>query len=181
MIPHVRRALAVMTVAFALAGCGGGDGGSDSHALGEQVVVDQTEASGAKRSTTLGMTVSKVRQGTQQELKDGGFRLDPEEETATPYYVDTAIENQGSSPISQRQLVSIEDGDGNSISSTTVISLGGAPFAPCRQDKDGDLPPGGSHERCSIFLVPEGATPKQVSFLPYDPETPTDFVYWDVE
>ena len=28
---------------------------------------------------------------------------------------------------------------------------------------------------------PEGATPKQVSFLPYDPETPTDYVYWDVE
>lgn len=73
----------------------------------------------------------------------------------------------------------MEDEDGNSISSTTVISLGGPPFAPCPQDKDGDLAPGKSHTRCSIFLVLEGVTPKRVSFLPYDPDTSTDFVYWD--
>jgi hypothetical protein len=37
-----------------------------------------------------------------------------------------------------------------------------------------------SHTRCSIFLVPEGMTPKRVGFLPYDPVTPTEFVYWNV-
>ena len=179
----MRKALLLVPVALVLAACGGGDddGGGDTHALGEEVVLEQTEASGAKRATTLGITVAKVRKGTQQQLKDGGFRLDPEEETASPYYVDTAIENQGSSPISRQQGVSMEDEDGTSITSTTVISLGGPPFAPCPQDDGGDLAPGATHERCSIFLVPEGITPARVVFLPYDPDTPTDFVYWAVE
>lgn len=180
MIAAARRALLLVPIVLTLAACGGGGDGGDAHALGEEVVVQQTEASAANRSTTLGITVTKVRTGTQQELKDGGFKLDPEEETATPYYADTTIENQGSSPIGQRQLVSMEDEDGNSISSTTVISLGGPPFAPCPQDQDGDLAPGKGHTRCSIFLVPEGVTPKRVSFLPYDLDTPTDFVYWNV-
>jgi hypothetical protein len=183
MIGRVRRTLLLVPIALALAACGGGGdgGGSDTHPLGEQVVVEHAEASGAKRSTTLGIAVTKVRKGTQQQLADGGFKLDPEDETSTPYYVDATIENQGSSPISRRQLVSMEDEDGTSISSTTVISLGGPAYAPCPQDEDADLAPGKSHQRCSIFLVPEGLTPKRVSFLPYDPDTPTDFVYWDVD
>jgi hypothetical protein len=64
----------------------------------------------AKRSTTLGITVTKVRKGIQQELKDGGFTLDPDEQARTPYYVDMRIDNQGSSAIGQRQFVSMEDG-----------------------------------------------------------------------
>jgi hypothetical protein len=177
----VRKAILLLPVVLVLAACGGGDDdGGDAHALGEEVVVGHAEASGAKRATTLGITVAKVRKGTQQQLKDGGFRLDPEEETASPYYVDTTIENQGSSPITQQQIVSMEDEDGTSITSTTVINLGGPAFAPCPQDKSGDLAPGATHERCSLFLVPEGITPRRVVFLPYDPDTPTDFVYWDV-
>lgn len=108
MIPGVRRAVLLVPIALALAACGVGDdggGGGDSHALGEEVVVEQTEASGAKRSTTLGITVTKVRKGAQQELEDGGFTLDPDEQARTPYYVDMRVENQGSSAIGQRQFV----------------------------------------------------------------------------
>jgi hypothetical protein len=178
----VRRALLLVPIALALTACGGGgdgSGGGDSHALGEEVVVEHTEASGAKRSTTLGISVTKVRKGTQQELGEGGFTLDPDEKARTPYYVDVRIDNQGSSPIDQRQFVSMEDEDGNSISSVSVISLGGPPFKLCPQDTSGDLAPAESHVRCSIFLVPQGKAPKRLSFLPYDPDTPTDFVYWD--
>jgi hypothetical protein len=110
----MRRALLLVPIALALAACGGssddGGGGGDSHALGEEVVVEHTEASGAKRSTTLGITVTNVRKGIQQELKDGGFTLDPDEQARTPYYVDMRIDNQGSSAIGQRQFVSMEDG-----------------------------------------------------------------------
>lgn len=179
----MRRLLLLGWVALvlALAACGGdGDGGGSAHPLGEQVVVEHAEATGAKRATTLGITVLKVRKGSQQELKQAGFTLDPDEQTRTPYYVDTRIENQGSSPIGRRQLVSLEDGDGNSISSTIVIELGGAPFKLCPQDDEAPLAPGQSHERCSIFLVPEGKEPSRVNFLPYDPDTPTEFVYWEV-
>jgi hypothetical protein len=32
---------------------------------------------------------------------------------------------------------------------------------------------------CQLFLVPEGKEPSRIFFLPYSPEEPTDFVYWD--
>src|SRR5215218_9321458 len=120
MIAAARRALLLVPIVLTLAACGGGGDGGDAHALGEEVVVQQTEASAANRSTTLGITVTKVRTGTQQELEDGGFKLDPEEETATPYYADTTIENQGSSPIgsgsscrwrTRTELDQLDDGD----------------------------------------------------------------------
>ena len=37
------------------------------------------------------------------------------------------------------------------------------------------------YESCTLFLVPEGKEPERISFLPYDPENPTEFVYWNVE
>lgn len=173
-------AVALAALALGLAGCGGGgDGGGDSHPLGEEVVVDHAEASGAKRATTLGITVLKVREGTQQELTDAGFKLDPDEQSSTPYYVDTRFDNQGSSPIGRLLFVSMDVGDDVSLSSTTVINLGGEPFELCPQADDGVIAPGASFERCQLFLVPEGKQPSRVSFLPYNPEEPTDFVYWE--
>jgi hypothetical protein len=173
-------AAALAALALTLAGCGGEDegGGGETRPLGTEVVVDHAEASGEMRSTTLGVTALKVRKGTQQELKDAGFTLDPDEQSSTPYYVDTRFANQGSSPIGRLIGVSLEDGDGTSLSSTTVINLGGEPFELCPQAEDGEIAPGASFERCQLFLVPEGKEPTRVSFLPYDPEDPTDFVYW---
>jgi hypothetical protein len=174
-----RAAVLGIALALGLAACGGGDGGGSSHPLGEQVVVEHAEASGKKRTTTLGLTVTEVRKGTQKQLKDGGFNLDPEEETSTPYYVGFTIENQGSSPIEQTQSVGMDVGGDASIRPTIVIELGGKPFQQCPQDDTGDLAPGATHERCLLYLVPEGSEPERFSFLPYDPDTPTEFVYWE--
>jgi hypothetical protein len=183
MIPPVRRALVLVPIALTLAACGGGDGGggSSSHPLCEEVVVEHAEASGKKRATTLGLTVTEVRKGTQQQLKDAGFNLDPEEESSTPYYVGFTIDNQGSSPIEQTQSVGMEIGGDASIRPTIAIELGGKPFEQCPQDDLGDLAPGATHERCLLYLVPDGSAPERFSFLPYDPDTPTEFVYWEAE
>lgn len=132
-------------------------------------------------STTIGITVLEVRQGTQDELKQAGFTLDPDEQKATPYYVDARFENQGTETIKRDLGVSLEDQDGNSITSTIVIDLGGAPFEKCPKAEDGELAAGESYETCILFLVPESRKASKVSFLPYDPESETDFVYWAVE
>jgi len=184
-----RRRIALL-VCFALglglAGCGGGDGGGgggSALALGEEAVVEHTQIGGGGDAprTTLAITVLAVRKGTQQELEQGGFVLDPEEKSATPYYVDVRYENQGAEAISRQLGVSLEDQDGNLISATTIISLGGPPFEQCPKTAEGELAPGESYESCTLFLVPEGSEPSKVSFLPYDPESETEFVYWDVE
>jgi len=176
--------LVAATPGLVLAGCGGGGvgGGSSSLALGEEAVVEHTEigASGAAPKTTLGITVLRVRQGTEQGFEQGGFQLDPDEKSTTLYYVDVRYENQGTQAIKRQLNVGLEDDDGSVITATTIISLGGPPFEKCARISDGELAPGASYESCTLFLVPEGKEPSKVSFLPYDPGTETDFVYWDV-
>jgi hypothetical protein len=165
---------------LALAACGGGGGGGANHPLGAEAVVEHTELSRGKAKTTLGITVQRVRKGTQQELTDAGFSLDPSERSTTPYYVDARFTNKGSNAIKRNLSLSLEDQDGNLISSTVIIELGGTPFQKCRKNTKGALAPGESFETCTLFLVPKGREPSEVSFLPNDPGAETEFVYWDV-
>ena len=78
---------------LALAACGGGGGGAKSSsdlALGTKAVVTHTQiASGNQKAatTTLGITVLKVRKGTQQELTQGGLTVDAKNKSDTPYYL----------------------------------------------------------------------------------------------
>jgi len=177
-----RRFVRLASAAFVLvlAACGGGGGGGATQPLGSEAVVEHTEPSGGKAKTTLGITVLRVRKGTQQELKDAGFSLDPDEQSATPYYVDARYTNKGSNAIERNLNVSLEDQDGNLISPTVIIDLGGEPFEKCPKNTDGEVAPGESFESCTLFLVPAGREPSKVSFLPHDPGEETDFVYWDV-
>lgn len=180
-----RRWAPVVLVALAagLSGCGGGgDGGGSGLAIGQEAVVQHAETGSgeAGKPTTLAVTVLAVRPGTQQELEDGGFTLDPEEKELAPYYVDVRYENRGDEPLERHLGVSMEDQDGNLITQTTIISLGGPPFAKCARAEDGTLEPGQSYESCALFLVPEGSEPTQVRFLPYVPGTETDWVRWDI-
>ena len=175
-------------VALGLAACGGGDGngsgdGGSTLALGQETVVEhQIGTEAGARKATVGITVLRVTRGTQQELTEGGLKVDdPEERSATPYYVNVRYENQGSQPIKRELNVGMEDEDGNLIGSTTIISFGGPPFAKCARVAEGQVPPGRSYESCTLFLVPEGKEPERISFLPYDPENPTEFVYWNVK
>ena len=107
-----------------------------------------------------------MRQGTQQELEEGGFRLDPDEKELTPYYVDARFENQGGQTIERQMRPGLEDEDDKLISPTTIISLSGPPFEKCPRVNEGQLEPGQSYESCTLFLVPEGSEPDRASFLP---------------
>lgn len=87
------RTLTLAALVLALPACGGGGGGTSSSelALGTKAVVSHSQiASGDQKAatTTLGITVLKVRKGTQQELTQGGLRVDAKNKSDTPYYVD---------------------------------------------------------------------------------------------
>lgn len=145
-------------------------------------MVPHTQIAGGASApkTTLGITVLAVRKGTQEELTKGGFQLDSSEQSATPYYVDVRYDNKGTQAIARDLDVGLENQNGDLITATTIISLGGAPFDKCARVSDGELAPGGSYESCSLFLVPDGSEPNKVSFLPNDPGKETQFVYWNV-
>ena len=180
-----RAVLALACLALGLAACGsddggGGGGGGDTHPLGHTAVVEHADINtDGNPQTKLGITVAAVRKGSQAELEAGGFSLDPDEKTATPYYVDVTFENQGPEDIDNALFVSMEDDDGGSISSTVIIDLGGKPFKPCPKAGRGTLKQGQTLESCKLFLVPAGRTPEKISFLPNNPSKPTDFVYWE--
>jgi len=181
-----RFVLAGLVLAIAGCGGGGGSGGGKSSSelpLGTKAVVTHTQiASGAQKAatSTLAITVLKVRKGTQQELTQGGFTVDAKNKSDTPYYVDVRYENTGSAAIKRSLDVALEDQDGNLITSVVIFNYGGKPFAKCPTINEGELAPGSSYESCTLFFVPQGKQPSRVSFLPYNPKKETQFVYWKV-
>ncbi len=178
--PHgVRRALALAFVLIAVVACGGSSAPA-AVPLGQEVVVDHAQLGGASPgpTTKLGITPLAVRTGTIAELEAGGFQIDDEDRGKTPVYVDVRYENKGTETIDRRLGVSLEDQDGNLISSVVIFDYGGDPYAPCPDKRDGALAPGDQFETCTLFLVGEGRHPTQVSFLPNVPGKATDFVYW---
>ncbi|MEA2460389.1 MAG: hypothetical protein QOH90_566, partial [Actinomycetota bacterium] len=177
----------VIAVAVALTGCGGDDGGGSGgggvHPLGEEVTAGyaETTESGARGAeTTLGITVLAVRQGSQDELTEGGYETDDKD--TTPYYIDVRYENQGDATIKRNIDVSLEDSDGNLISSTLIFNYGGKPFKPCTHITEGKLEPGDSYESCTLFLVPPDVELGKVSFLSDNgADAEPEFIYWDVK
>jgi hypothetical protein len=170
-------AIIAATVAV-LAGCGGGSsGGSDEKtlALGESAVVDFKPTSGSP--TKLGVTVTKVRKGTKEQLTAGGLK--PDDPDATPYYVDATFENQGQAAVKRNALnLSLEDSDGNSLPTTLIFDFGGKPYALCPNTTDGTLKPGETFDSCSLVLVPKGKDVKTVLFVSQKPNAEIVFTRW---
>jgi hypothetical protein len=179
------RVVAAVVAALALSACGGGDGGGDTHALGEAVVVGHYEATdtGARGpSTQIELTVLAVRQGSQGDLTEGGFEVDPEDQSSTPYYIDARYVNKGEETVTRNLGVSLEDSDGNLIGSTLIFDYGDQGFEPCERVNEGKFEPGDSYESCTLFLVPEGTEIGKVSFLSDNGEgVEPEFVYWESE
>lgn len=172
-----------LVLLLALAACGGGGGGKSSSELplGTQTVVSYSQiASGTRKAatTTLAITVLRVRKGTQQELTEGGLTVDAKNKSDTPYYVDVRYANQGHAAIERSLDVGLEDQDGNLITAVVIFNYGGKPFRKCPAIKGGEVAPSSSYDSCSLFLVPEGTKPSRVSFLPYVPGKETEFVCW---
>jgi hypothetical protein len=172
---------ALLAAMLALPACGGGDGdgGSGTHALGEQAAAGYQEPSGKKARTTLGITVTAVRKGSQEDLTKHGFEVDKDAQSSTPYYVDVRYANQGQATVEKNIDVSLEDSDGNLIGSTLIFNYGNRPFPPCEEVSKGQLAPGQSYESCTLFLVPKGTDVGKVSFLSNEgPDVEPEFVYW---
>lgn len=178
--------LVLASAVLALGACGGGGGGSEAHALGEEAPVRYEErgdkGASAGVRTRIGLTVLAVRLGTHAELAKHGFEVDAEVRKTTPYYVDARWENEGRRPVKRNLDVSLEDSDGNLIGRTLVFNYGNKPYKPCVEVTEGTLKPGESYESCTLFLVKEGVEVGKVSFLSDSgPEREPEFVYWEAK
>jgi hypothetical protein len=164
-----------------LSACGSGSGGGAKLALGTEAVVAYTApASGTTPAidTTLGVTVLAVRTGTQAELTEGGVKVEDKDKNTTPYYVDARFSNKGKGSLTRDFSVGMEDTNGNSVPTTLVFTLGGEPFALCKDVNSGTLEPGQSYEGCTLFLVPNGTKLARVRFVSQGPDAKITFTDW---
>ena len=179
----MRTRLSILLAATAvLAACGGGGGGGSKLALGtEATVAYTTTASGSTpaANTTLGVTVTKVRIGSLDDLTSAG--LEPDDKNTTPYYVDVHYTNKGNGPVPKNLDVGMEDKDGNSIPTTLDFAFGADPFALCDEVTTGTLAPGDSYDSCTLLLVPNGKTPDRVRFVSQGPDNKITFTDWAVK
>jgi hypothetical protein len=186
MSPPLGASLALALSALSLACCGGGDeGGGDGGTLplGKEAVVEFTSpASGdtAAVNTTLGVTVLAVRKGTQAQLAQAGFEVEPEDKSSTPYYVDVRYANKGKGKASRDISVSMEDSDGKSVPTTLVFDYRGKPYEHCANVR-GALAPGKSYEDCTLFLVPKDQDVGKILFVSQAADAEIKFTRWEPE
>ena len=133
-------------------------------ALGTRVVAPYVVygKAGASQSTTLGVTVLKIRKGKISDFKD--FNLDAKQKRTTPYFVDVKYENLGKLKL-QRFLMdpSIEDAGGQEYKPLNLIILNGT-FKKCPQPSRSRLRGGQSFTLCAPFLLPKGTALERVRF-----------------
>jgi hypothetical protein len=182
--PNTLRVVAtILALAVGVAACSGA--AATVHPLGEEVVVThaQVEGSGFTEPTTLAVAVLAVRRGTIDELEDGGFTVDEEERSRTPWYVDQRYRNEGDATLDRALRVSLENEAGDLIPAVTIFTFAGTEFDRCPDRSSGDeaFAPGDEFETCTLFFAEPGEAPARVSFLPTRPGTETDWVYWAVD
>jgi hypothetical protein len=173
------RLLLALLVVAGLTACGGGVA---KHQLGERVTVTHTQTTGGENAptTTLAVTVLDVSRGEQGDLDLAGLEVDPDDTSKTPYYVTTRFENQGTATTERLLYVALENENGESIAPINVFDIG-LRFEKCPGTTFGELAPGESIEICSTFFVPEGSEPARIGFLPHDPASETEYVYWEID
>lgn len=161
-----------------------GGNGAKLHPLGTEVVVGHKDVSEGQRGvrTQIALTVLAVRTGTQEELEENGFRLDPDEKDATPYYIYVRFANKGPNTVKRNLHVGLEDSGGNLIRSPIVFRYGDRLFEQCPESDDGTLKSGETYESCTLALVPKGVDAAKVHFLSDNgPNEEPELVYWATE
>jgi hypothetical protein len=161
-----------------------GRGGPDAHPLGTEVLVGHVDSSGGDPGvrTQIGLTVLRVRKGTQRELASNGLEIDSEDRDSTPFYVDARFANKGGNAVKRNLDVGLDDTDGNLVPPTIIFSFGDSTFGPCPSVTEGMLEPGQSYESCTLVLVPAGLEVGRVHFLSdKGPGRGYEFVYWEIE
>ena len=140
--------------------------GPDLHPLGTEVLVGHVDRSGGDPGvrTQIGLTVLRVRKGTQRDLASNGLEIDAEDRDSTPFYVDARFANKGGNAVTRNLDVGLEDTDGNLVPPTIIFSFGDRTFRPCPSVSEGMLEPGQSYESCTLVLVPAGLEVGRVNF-----------------
>ncbi|MFG2681341.1 hypothetical protein [Streptomyces sp. NPDC048392] len=171
----VPAAMGTLALAVALSGCGGSASGKDSGSTGAKASGDKAdtktsyrlgEASPPQESTmqvssgaTYTVTPTKVRMGTQADMKNSGVQLDKSDGPQVPVYVSATLTHKSG------KAMTVGDMDDDLVVATDkgqrtkalIVLMGQAKWPSCpASDTEKQLSGGQSEKICSVFLVPEG-------------------------
>lgn len=101
-----------------------------------------------------------------------GWKIPPETETSTPYFVRATITNRGDTDLGGRAIpLYVVDGADTLIEATSFASV----FKPCRDGQfPASFPTGASTQACLVYFAPDAGKLTAVSFRPtqeFDPIT----------
>ncbi|WP_216586555.1 hypothetical protein [Streptomyces brasiliscabiei] len=168
----VPAAMGALALAVALSGCNDSASGKDSGSAGAKASAAKKasyrlgEASPPQESTmqaskgaTYTVTPTKVRMGTQADMKNSGVQLDKSDGPQVPVYVSATLTHKSG------KAMTVGDMDDDLVVATDkgqrtkalIVLMGQAKWPSCpASDTEKHLSGGQSAKICSVFLVPEG-------------------------
>lgn len=126
----------------------------------------------AKRSSVLDITVDSVKRASIKEL--GSYVLDDATRKSTPYYVNMTVTNVGQGELGKSEVpVFLVDSTDTLIHSSSFTNT----FETCPSTAlPASFAPAATTKTCQLFLVPEGATYREMSFRPVQDVEP---IVWE--
>lgn len=121
-----------------------------------------------QRGTVLELTVEKVQQGSIKDFS--GFIVNSTIKSATPYYVDVAVENLGQGDVGEFGVPLYGVDDRNVLLQPSTFTTS---FAKCAsQPLPNKFEGGDKFDSCLVYLAPKHGSLESVSFRPtqdFDP------------
>lgn len=133
-----------------------------SLALGKPATVVLDLGDGAASAVTV--IVDEVRKGTLKDFRF--FSLDEQSSTATPYYVDLTVRNDGPAGLGGSSLPVLAHSSAETVYPASELV---GDFEPCPSSAlPGRFLSGASATLCFIYLVPKGETLRTIDLQPSD-------------
>lgn len=125
-----------------------------------------------KRSSVLDITVNSVQRASIGEL--GSYVLDDATRKSTPYYVRMTVANVGQGDLGRTEVpIFLVDSTDTLIHSSSFTNT----FKPCpSKPLPASFAPAATTTTCQLYLVPEGAAYREISFRPVQDVEP---IVWE--
>ena len=131
------------------------------------VVLELDEGS----ASAVTVTVREVRKGSIKDFRF--FSLDAASRTATPYYVDVSVRNEGPAGIGGVSLPVLAHSDANTVYPANELV---GDFEPCpRSTLPSRFLQGSAAKLCLIYMLPRGEALRTIDLQPGEP---ADAVSW---
>jgi hypothetical protein len=142
--------------------------------LGQAAVIAYDDASTHDQST-IQITPNPIQQGSISDFKN--VQLDPDQKSATPFYVNVSVKNIGKGDLSGDSPANYLDGvDDRGQAQNSVIFFGD--FSRCASVTPKSLKPGQSYKTCQTFLIPKGGSLVGMRWVVFDQKTGKSDLNW---